>query len=297
MALESFEHLKRLTLIALFSEDELVQRLVLKGGNALSLAYNVASRASFDLDFSMEGQFNPSDLERIRSRIESRLIQTFRPEGYIPFDVTLELKPETISPELEGFWGGYDLQFKLILRTRYEELRGELDAIRREAIPPRPGGKARFEIDISRYEYCEGKQTVKIDEYTVYVYTPSMLVCEKIRAICQQVPEYAQRMRKHRAVRTRDFFDIHETVTRFGIDLLTSENRGLLRNMFAAKRVPLELLASLDEHRGFHRQGWDALKDTADPRVRLKDYDFYFDYVSNLCQDLAQAMRLSPFGT
>ena len=67
--------------------------------------------------------------------------------------------------------------------------------------------------------------------------------------------------------------------------------------MFAAKRVPLELLTALDEWREFHRQGWDALKDTVDPRVRLRDYDFYFEYVLNVCQELAQIMRLKPFGT
>lgn len=79
MAAESIDRLKRLTLVALFSEDELVQALVLKGANALSLAYQLASRASFDLDFSMEGQFNPSDPEGIRGCIETRLTQTFHP--------------------------------------------------------------------------------------------------------------------------------------------------------------------------------------------------------------------------
>ena len=297
MTAESVEHLKRLTLVALFSEDELVQTLVLKGGNALSLAHNLASRASFDLDFSMEGQVYPSDLEGIRDRIESRLKQTFHPQGYVAFDVTLEPKPETISPEMEAFWGGYDLQFKLIPRRRYDELDGRLDAIQREAILSRPGGKARFEIDISRHEYCTGKQTVEIEHFTVYVYTPTMVVCEKIRAICQQTPAYAQLMKKHSAVRTRDFFDIHETVTHFGIDLLSAENQELVKNIFAAKRVPLELLTSLDEQRGFHRHGWDALKDTVDPRIHLRDFDFYFDYVLSLCRKLAHAMRLKPFGT
>ncbi len=297
MPMHTIDQLKRLTIVALFSEDELVHSLVLKGGNALSLAHDVSSRASFDLDFSMEGEFEQSDLEGIRSRIESRLTQTFEPAGYVAFDVTLKPKPENISPDLETFWGGYDLQFKLISRTRYDELAGQLDGIRREAIPSRPGGKARFEIDISRHEYCAGKQTVQIDQFTVYVYTPTMVACEKIRAICQQTPTYARFVKKHQAPRTRDFFDIHEVVDRFNIDLLTAENQKLVRNMFQAKRVPLELLLRIDELREFHRQGWDALKDTVAPAVRLRDFDFYFDYVLNLCRELAQAMRLRPFGT
>jgi hypothetical protein len=295
--MHTIDQLKRLTVVALFSEDELVHRLVLKGGNALSLAHGVSSRASFDLDFSMEGEFEQSDLEGIRSRIESRLTQTFEPAGYVAFDVTLEPKPENISPDLEAFWGGYGLQFKLIARTRYDKLSGQLDAIRREAIPSRPGGKARFEIDISRHEYCAGKQTVQIDQFTVYVYTPTMIACEKIRAICQQTPTYARFVKKHQAPRTRDFFDIPEVVNRFKIDLLTADNQKLVRNMFKAKRVPLQLLLTIDEQREFHRLGWDALKDTVDPAVRLRDFDFYFDYVLNLCRELAQAMRLRPFGT
>ncbi len=293
----TIDELKRLTLVALFSEDELVHRLVLKGGNALTLAHKLSSRASFDLDFSMEGQFEPSDLQKIRGRIEGRLRQAFEPAGYVAFDVTLEPRPENITPDLEAFWGGYALQFKLISRARHDELGGKLEAIRREAIPPRPGGRARFEVDISRHEYCEGKQTVEIDQFTVYVYTPTMLVCEKIRAICQQAPTYARFVKKHQAPRTRDFFDIHEVVTRFDLNLLVEENHELLRNMFRAKRVPLELLFKLNEQREFHLQGWDALRDTVAPTVRLRDFDFYFDYVLSLCQELAQAMRLRPFGT
>ncbi len=295
--MHSIDQLKRLTVVALFSEDELAQRLVLKGGNALTLAYGVASRASFDLDFSMEGQFNPSDLERIRACIDNRLTQTFRPEGYVAFDVTLEPKPETISPEFEAFWGGYDLRFKLIPHTRYDELGGKLNAIRREAIPSRPRGRASFEVDISRHEYCAGKQTVEIDRFTVYVYTLPMLVCEKIRAICQQNPRYARSMRKHQAPRARDFFDVYEVANLFNINLLTEENCELLQNIFRAKRVPIELLLKIDELREFHRQGWDALRDTVDPTVRLHDFDFYFDYVLELSLEFAHAIRLRPSGT
>ena len=45
------ERIKRLIIIALVSDDYLMETLVLKGGNALSVAYELSSRASFDLDF------------------------------------------------------------------------------------------------------------------------------------------------------------------------------------------------------------------------------------------------------
>ena len=282
--------LKRLTVIALFSDDQLVDRLALKGGNALSLAHKLTARASFDLDFSMEGQFDESELADLVKRIEFRLGQTFEAVGFVVFDVKLERKPESISPELRDFWGGYKLEFKLIARQRHDELKGDLAAIRREAIPTRPGGRSRFQVDISGHEYCAGKEPIEIDRFTVYVYTPTMVVCEKVRAICQQSSRYARFVMKHRSPRARDFFDIHETIRHFEIDLLTKECTKLLRNMFQAKRVPVDLLLAIEQDRDFHRRDWDAVKDTVAPSVRLRKFDFYFDYVVELCHGLAKLL-------
>lgn len=284
------DQLKRLTLIALFSDDELVDRLVLKGGNALSIAYDLTARASFDLDFSMEGEFEPTDLPNIRERIEFRLRQAFKPLGYAVFDVRLEAKPENISPDLQGFWGGYALEFRFISQRRYDELSGNLEAIRRQAIPSRPGGKARFEIDISRHECCAGKRPIEIDQFTVYVYTPTMILCEKIRAICQQMPSYASFVRRHQTPRARDFFDIHAVVYDLGIDVRNTKTHQFLRNMFDAKRVPLDLLLSVTQTREFHRNGWDAVVATVDPRHQLRDFDFYFDFVEHLCREFAKVL-------
>lgn len=269
MVAHDTDQLKRLTIVALVSDDYLVNELVLKGGNALSLVHRLNARASFDLDFSMEGKFDPAGIDDVRNRIEFRLQQTFEAAGYAAFDVTLVPKPENITPDLEAFWGGYNLEFKIISRERFVELGGDLNLIRREAIPSRPGGRARFEVDISRHEYCVGKEPVEIDHFTVYVYTPIMITCEKIRAICQQTPSYAAFVKKHQAPRARDFFDIHETVRRFDLDVLSVESCELVRNMFLAKRVPLESLSAIEPEREFHRQDWPAVKDTVAPGVRL----------------------------
>lgn len=59
MDLRKIEQIKKLALIALFSDDDLMNTLVLKGGNALDLIYRVDNRASLDLDFSIEGQMTP----------------------------------------------------------------------------------------------------------------------------------------------------------------------------------------------------------------------------------------------
>lgn len=46
--------IKRCTLQAMMKDDLLMQGLVLKGGNALQLAYDITNRGSIDIDFSME---------------------------------------------------------------------------------------------------------------------------------------------------------------------------------------------------------------------------------------------------
>jgi hypothetical protein len=48
------------------------------------------------------------------------------------------------------------------------------------------------------------------DGYTVYVYTPLMVIYEKLRALCQQVEYYSTHIvSTHRRGRARDFFDIY----------------------------------------------------------------------------------------
>ena len=104
---EKSERIKRLVVIGIFSDDYLMERLVLKGGNALNLVLLIGTRASVDIDLSMEDDFSPEELADVRNRLENRLQQVFAPEYYHVFDVTLESKPETVTPELAKFWGGY----------------------------------------------------------------------------------------------------------------------------------------------------------------------------------------------
>ena len=46
-----FDEIRRHTIVALFSDDALLEGLVLKGGNAISLIYGFGNRASLDLDW------------------------------------------------------------------------------------------------------------------------------------------------------------------------------------------------------------------------------------------------------
>jgi Nucleotidyl transferase AbiEii toxin, Type IV TA system len=281
--LERQERIKKLVIISLFADDDLMNKFVLKGGNALDIVYHISTRSSVDVDVSMEDDFDQARLQEIRTLIEKSLQATFRPEGFEPFDVTLQPKPDHVVPE-QSFWGGYRVEFKIIERERIVELSQNLLAMQRNAIVI--GSKGKIQVDISKFEYTSKKVQREIDGYAIYVYTPEMLVAEKLRAICQQMPEYTQQMKKHTTPRARDFVDIHALVENFRVDLTSEQNRSMLLAVFDAKRVPMQMLGKIADFRAFHESDFQAVKDTVKPGVSLQDFTFYFDFVLRLCDQL-----------
>ncbi len=150
------------------------------------------------------------------------------------------------------------------------------------------GQGAKFLIDISKHEYTTGKTQFDLDGFVIFAYTPEMIVCEKLRAICQQMPEYSPIVKRNRAgsPRARDFIDIQTLVNARWIVLTTRENRELLTQIFAAKRVKLSLLRKINEYREFHRTEYPAVEATVKADVTLKGFDFYFDFVIDLIKQL-----------
>ena len=65
--------IKRCTLQAMMKDELLMQGLVLKGGNALQLAYDITNRGSIDIDFSMEKEFKDKDFERLSNIFDQYL--------------------------------------------------------------------------------------------------------------------------------------------------------------------------------------------------------------------------------
>src|SRR5277367_5415773 len=183
----NFEEVRKLTVTALFSDDFLFERLVFKGGNVLNLVHHLSPRVSLDLDFSMEADFE--NLEEIRARMEKALTSRFGTAGFIPFDVKLTAKPST--PSTLPWWGGYELNFKLIQENRHGIFESDRSRLRREAIVVGPKQQRVFTVDFSKFEYTAGKVSVELDDYTIYVYPPPMIALEKLRAICQQMDDYA----------------------------------------------------------------------------------------------------------
>jgi hypothetical protein len=62
------------------------------------------------------------------------------------------------------FWGGYRIEFKVIEIKRYEELKGNLRALRTGATVLGRNQEKKFSIDISKFEHCISKRELELDE-------------------------------------------------------------------------------------------------------------------------------------
>jgi hypothetical protein len=275
-----FQEVRRIAITALFSDDVLFDKIVLKGGNALTLVLGLSDRTSLDLDFSIENDFD--DLEDVQRRVSRGLKGRFEAAGYVVFDLKIEPRPTVPREGQSPRWGGYVITFKLMDKLKYESLAGHIDRIRRDSLVVGPKQQRVFSIDLSKWEYVKGKRQIEMDDYMVYVYSPEMIAIEKLRAICQQMPEYP--LNRTASPRARDFYDIHLVVRKTGVNLASPENLEIAREIFAAKDVPLSLLAKILAQREFHRADWDNVK--ASTKGYLEGFDYYFDFVVRLTESM-----------
>lgn len=279
-SLAELERIKILTITALLSDEDLVGRLVLKGGNALNLVYNISTRGSIDIDFSMQKDFSDLGLAVLKSRIETLLIEEFKNNDLIVFDVLVVEKPSVIEDEVKKFWGGYKVEFKVIDAAKAIIAGESIKSLRNYAIPLNPNGSTKFTIDISKYEYVAKSTMRDLEGNSLLVYTPAMLVLEKLRALCQQVPEYKTIVKRMTPKsRSRDFFDIYNLTTSFNINFATEESIDLARHIFAAKLVPLHFVKKIPEQYEFHASGWESVLQTIPHRDGVLGFDFYFNQV------------------
>lgn len=192
----------------MFSDDDLMNRLVLKGGNLLDLIFNISTRSSLDVDFSIDGDFD-EPIDVLQDKIGKGLTSAFIDEDFVVFDVAVRDVPPEITDDFKPFWGGYRVEFKIIEKERFGDLHSNWESLQRSAISVGQRGSTKFKIDLSKHEYCDEKKRVDLDGYVIFTDTPEMVVCEKLHAICQQMPEYAELVKSHRSGRARDFVDIH----------------------------------------------------------------------------------------
>lgn len=288
MDLEELRKIKERAIIALFSDDKFMDRFVLKGGNAIDLIYKLSGRASMDIDLSIAGDLDIySDLKEHEDKIIILLENAYREINYHAFDISLSPRPLIKNPKVSPVWGGYRIEFKLINRDEFKKFGSDPVTLRRNSQVVGLNQERKFKIDISKYEFCERKDKFDLEGYVIYVYEPVLIVIEKLRAICQQMPEYSKvaGVNTQRA-RARDFFDIYLVMESKNINFGTPENIQLIKQIFEIKQVPVAWIGKIDEFREFHKADFQSVIDTVKPDVDLKEFDFYFDYVINKCKGL-----------
>jgi predicted nucleotidyltransferase component of viral defense system len=282
--------IRKTVIAALFSDDVLKKRFVLKGGNALDIGHGLGKRASFDVDLALERDFEEEEIPYIQDRVVKTLDAAFREKAYTVFDPS-ELKrvPENISDDVKNFWGGYILDFKIISLENKQRFGDNLDKMRRGAAIVALREKKVFKIEISIHEYCGDLAYVEIEGYRIAVYSVELVIAEKMRALCQQLDDYLKivhRGSRGGTPRAKDFYDIYEAAEKFTVDMTGGRFFRILRKTFEAKRVPLKLLASVRGTREFHRPAFAAVEETVKAPGDLKGFDFYFDYVVNKIREL-----------
>ena len=282
---QEFSNIKKLAIISLVSNDILMNKLVLKGGTCLELAYQINSRSSKDIDFSIGNEFSSEELEQIQKELPHIFNANFHPLGYYVFDFKIKNKPVHIQ---NIKMSGYSLSFKVCKLDAYKQYGNNLQKLRDRALDLGASNKNDFVIDISKYEYVANKAQKEIDGCCVYVYPPVMIICEKLRAICQKMKEYRNNPDDVDLPRARDFWDIYliqENLQK--VDFKLEENRNILKHVFDAKDVDMNLLLKVKEKRHIHEDDFQNVRQTDNfGRKYPKVFDFYFEYVLDLINSL-----------
>lgn len=268
------ETIKMLTLRALVSDESLMYGLVLKGGNALQLAYGMTDRASMDIDFSISGDFTAYEIERIEGILNGLLNSEFEKHNLMVFDIQFYEKPK--QREVKE-WKGYKLEFKVIGADEFDP--DDIDKSRRNAYVIYDNNSTKFQVEISSYEYTDPKKLVEVEGTVFYVYTPEMIVLEKVRALCQSMPDYKNIIPTAKVKgRARDFYDIWNICQNYKIDFEAEESKNMLKHIFDAKRVPLEYLNYFEKYKDLQKEDWNNVVDTL--TIESKEgFDFYYDFV------------------
>ena len=238
------------------------------------MVWQVTGRPSVDIDFSIDTTLsdqldNPDEFgERFQKALEKGFSEGIDGVQYSVLDFKLELRPPKISDDLKHFWGGYMASFSIIVKN------GET------LLSP------KFSIDISLHEICgDNRKEEAFGDVFIEIYTPLMVVYEKLRAICQTDSRYNSIIKRSRdsKPRTKDFYDIYMIMKLLDVDI--KENLLLLQKIFSIKKVPIEFLVDVKNNEDFHSGNFETVLSTLPlDEVEHKTFKPYFDFVVNLVE-------------
>ncbi len=238
---------------------------------------NLTSRLSIDADFSVNTDIDNES--KFFQNLKSSVGASFRRKKLDIIDFEWNIKPKKIRENYPVWWGGWLCEFKLV---SFQQRGKSIEAKRRNALIPDGANSSKVTVEISKHEYCGKKRTKTIQGVKIFGYSRELLVLEKIRAICQQHPDYAYRSSKNRA---RDFYDIYELTADID-DGFISACSSQIEKVFRAKEVPLKIVASLwdvdfiDEQ----RRGFVEVKDTVIGKIH--NFDVYVEHLRFFVKDI-----------
>ncbi len=270
-------------LIAIYSNDVLNKKLYLKGGQALRIAYDQKTRLSADADFSMEVGIEEAD--PFFDLLRKSLYSEFSNKKFYLFDFKFTKKPKKNKDGAPDFWRGWEVEFKLITKDKMGD---PLDKQRREAIVPEGSESPTIRLDISEFEYCKSIEKIKVKSVEVKVYSQVLIVLEKLRAICQQHPDY--KLKSTTADRARDYYDIeriyYKIIQKNGKKDFLLECSKHLKKVFEAKGVDTQIIKSIFDESFVRLQaeGWEAVKATVN--MKTDNFDYYLETLRDITYEL-----------
>ncbi len=277
--------IRRAALVALFADDGLMQALVFKEG----LAMDALLQAHAGLPVDLELPARP-DMPHQQAclKLERALRSSFELHGYNAFDILVSPRPGQVDDALAPFWSGLQVEFKLGPRQRAHCAGPTPGPLHTEALAP--GQACLFTLAIDRFAQAFALEVQGMGHWRIDA--PLMAVCQKLRSICKQMPEFGRITHRpgQGIALARDFIDIEALVTHFRIDMDSEAARQMLGQMFFAKCVPLGLMSSLPATRDFHAAGLAEAEAGMPPGVQLRPFRHYFEFV------VKEARKLEPLG-
>lgn len=269
-------------LVAIYQNDIFNETLYLKGGQAFRIAEKSIERLSTDIDFSVKGSIE--DPESFFKILQVTLKNHFSALNLYAFDFKPVKRPKIAKSGAPDFWNGWAVSFKLI---ENEKKTFELDKLRREAIWPEGSEGKNINLEISQHEYCDSIQKIELRGSIIRSYSRALLILEKLRALCQQHPDYPLKGDGHRA---RDYYDISTLLNKYTLKgerhALIEECKLHLDGVFTAKAVEKNLLLKITgpEFTSIQAANWEQAKATISGDKQ--SFPYYVAVVKDFISDL-----------
>lgn len=269
-------------LVAIYQNDIFNETLYLKGGQAFRIAEKSLERLSTDIDFSVKGSIeDPDSFFKI---LEVTLKNHFSAINLYAFDFNPVKKPKIAKTGAPDFWNGWAVSFKLIEKTK---MTYELDKLRREAIWPEGAEGKNINLEISQHEYCDSIQKIELRGSIIRSYSRALLILEKLRALCQQHPEY---LLKGEGFRARDYYDISTLLNKYTLKgesvALLAECKLHIDGVFSAKSVDKNLLLKITEPKftSIQAANWEQARATISGDK--EPFAYYVSVVKDFINDI-----------